>query len=475
MPSQNCHHSPEQDNVMGVCGMSACRRHRYARLLRWYPRSWREEHGNIVLDSLEQHASDRGIARPSVPEAWSLGAHRLGARATHRWAAGLAATALIAFIGATGLLLSNAIIFPGAGFIRLVLAVFIGPLGSALSAVVLLHQAGRLSAPAALSTAASAVPACGLAALVAASWSVGFDEADAGLGRSWFGSSTLLFFILGWVAGTGSLVAPVTSVLGKRSLLRIRLLQGTFLAAPLALILGALMLMAPMVGTLGAAALLVVTLRHGSAKHPAAPRETVPVAVRTPTPPPTVAWTRRKHAAVGAAALLSLIAGLWCAVFALTGSNWAPMALSSTRAMNLGLAAGALAAIPATVAAGIMLIPRFGSVMRWAAVICCASLIVEAVAQLLGAGHPTQWPLILVAATLMGFAVALPFGRLIPGGRSVRFGVTAMLGLAASIIGLNLVAMAAFIAPIAAAALVVWSLIRLSGQGAKPSPQLVRH
>lgn len=397
-------------------------------------------------------------------------AHGLGARTTHRWAAGFAVTALLAFIGATGLLLSNAIMLPGAGFVRLVLAVFIGPLASALSAVVLLHQAGRLSAPAALSTAASAVPACGLAALSAASWSVGFDEADAGLARSWFGSSTLLFFILGWVAGTASLVAPVTSVLGKRGSPP-RLLQSTFLAAPLALVLGALMLMAPMVGTLGAVVLLVVTLRHGSAQHPAARRETVPVAARTRTPTP--AWTRRRDAAAGAAALLTLIVGLGCAVFALTGSNWAT-ALDSTRAMNLGLAAGALAAIPATVAAGMMLTPRFGSVMRWSALTCCASLIVEAAAQLLGAGHPTQWPLILVAATLMGFAVALPFGRLIPGGRSLRIGVTAMLGFAGSIIGLNLVAMAAFIAPIAAAALVVWSLIRLSGPGAKPSQPLVR-
>ena len=138
------------------------------------------------------------------------------------------------------------------------------------------------------------------------------------------------------------------------------------------------------------------------------------------------------------------------------------MVTDSTHAMNLGLAAGALAAIPATIAAGIMLTPRFGAFMRWSALICCASLLLEAAAQLLGAGHATQWPLTLAAATLMGFALALPFGRLIPGRRSLRIGVTVMLGLAGSTIGLNLVTMAAFIAPLAAAALVVWSLTRLS-------------
>ncbi|MDR6505787.1 hypothetical protein [Arthrobacter oryzae] len=46
----------------------------------------------------------------------------------------------------------------------------------------------------------------------------------------------------------------------------------------------------------------------------------------------------------------------------------------------------------------------------------------------------------------------------------MRIGVTAVLGLAGSIIGLNLVMMAAFIAPLAAAALLVWSMIGLSAQ-----------
>jgi hypothetical protein len=404
--------------------------------------------------------------------AWSLRAHGLGERATRRWAAGFAATALMAFLGATGLLAGNATMLPGAGFIRLLLAVFIGPLALALSAVVLLHRAGRLSAPAALFTAASALPACGFAALAAASWSAGFEEADAGAGRSWFGSATLLFLILAWIAGTISLLAPVASVLGTRSSGPLRLVRSAVLAAPLSLILGALMLAAPaqIVGTLGAAVLLVVALRLASAKYPAAPRGTVRVATRPSPPRRTAASTRRTDAAAGAAALVTLIVGLGCAVFALTGSTWAPMVTDSTHAMNLGLAAGALAAIPATIAAGIVLTPRCGSVMRWSALICCASLLVAAAAQLLGAGHPGQWPLVLAAATLLGFAVALPFGRLIPGGRPLRIGTTAAFGLAGSIIGLNLVTMAAFIAPCAAAALFARSWTRLSRRGQEPSP-----
>lgn len=93
----------------------------------------------------------------------------------------------------------------------------------------------------------------------------------------------------------------------------------------------------------------------------------------------------------GAAALMTIIVGLGCVLSALTGSNWAPMVTDATHAMNLGLAA-----IPATIAAGVVLTPRFGSVMRWSALLCCASLIVEAAAQFLGAGIPRSGRLSLL-------------------------------------------------------------------------------
>ncbi|WP_232085354.1 hypothetical protein [Arthrobacter sp. SO5] len=247
------------------------------------------------------------------------------------------------------------------------------------------------------------------------------------------------------------------------------------MAAPLALVLGALTLMAPLMGTLGAVVLLVIALRLGNASHPSAPQDTFRAAPRSSPSISAAAWTRRRAAPAGAAALVTITAGLGCALFALTGSNWAPMVKDSTHAMNLGLAAGALAAIPATIAAGTVLTPRFGGVMRWSALLCSASLIVVAAAQFLGAGHPNQWPLILAAAVLMGFAVALPFGRLVPGGSALRVGVTAMFGFAGSIVGLSLVTVAAFIAPVAATALLVWSMTRPAARGKQPSPPLITY
>ncbi|ALV47120.1 hypothetical protein MB46_18125 [Arthrobacter alpinus] len=386
--------------------MSDSRHRRYAQLLRWYPQSWREENGRIVLDTLEQHASDRGIARPSISEAWSLRAHGLGERATPRWAAVAAATALVALVAASWILLSNAIMLPGAEVVRLLLAVFIGPLAGAIAAVVLLHRAGMLPAPAALFTASFAVPACGFAALTAASWSAGFNEADAGLGMSWFGSSTLLFLILAWTAATLSLLAPAGIVLKARRPTPLRLLLSAVIAAVLAPILGAVVLMGQVLSILGAAVVLVFALRSSRAQRLAIRVETT----RATAPPvlqKAAALTPQKVTTAGAAALVSLVVGLGCAVFALTGSAWSSAVTDSTRAMNLGLAGGALAAIPTAIATGMVLALRHGAVMRWSAFLCCVGLVVEAAAQFLGAGHSSQWPLTLSAAALM--ASQLPY------------------------------------------------------------------
>ena len=56
----------------------------------------------------------------------------------------------------------------------------------------------------------------------------------------------------------------------------------------------------------------------------------------------------------------------------------------------------------------------------------------------------------------------------------LRTGVTALFGLAASIVGISLVTMAAFIAPPAAAVLSIWALTQLWGQGQQPRPRLLK-
>ncbi|WP_238703358.1 hypothetical protein [Arthrobacter sp. TS-15] len=127
--------------------------------------------------------------------------------------------------------------------------------------------------------------------------------------------------------------------------------------------------------------------------------------------------------------------------------------------MNLGLAYGAFASIPLLVLAGRVLAPRLGPTTPWSVLLGCASMVVQGCAQLLGAGHTLQWNGILIAATLMGFAIALPLGGFVAGGRLTRVTVVAMMGLAASAVGLPLVMMSAFLAPLGSAVLLVRALM----------------
>ncbi|WP_309074453.1 hypothetical protein [Paenarthrobacter sp.] len=367
--------------------------------------------------------------------------------ATRGLAVGLAATSLLAFLGGMALFFSNSFQLPWTGPTHFTLSGFVGPLAASLSGVVLLRRAGRLPAGVAVFTSVAAVPSWALAVTAAASWAMRFDEADTNQGFSWFGSSMLLFMIPGWVAGIMCLAVPLYSLLASWRSRPTRVLQAVVMAAPLALILGALTLMPPMVGTLGAMVLLIVALQQDMpAASPAKPLQSIPRQVVSPN-----------QRAVGRVALTLLIVGLACAVFAITGSTWAPMVTNSTHAMNLGLSYGAFASVPLLVLAGWVLATRLGSTTPWAVLLACTAMAAQAFAQLLGAGHPAQWPATLVAATLMGFAIALPLGRLVTVGRFGRIGVVILMGLAASTIGLPLVTMSTFLAPLGSAALLVWA------------------
>lgn len=458
---------------MGASLMSNRGKSPYVQLLRWYSRAWRKDHGHIMLDTLEQRASERGSARPSISEAWSIRAHGLSTRATRRWAAISAGAALFAYLIAGWLLLSNAIVLTGAESAYYALAFFAAPLALALSAVVLLHRRGQLSAPAALLTAVSAIPACAFTAFSAASFSVGFDEADAGLGSGWFGSSTLIFLGLAWIAGTFALVAPVSSVLPKIRIAAIRVLLPSLLAAIAVPVVGIFIHAGQIIGVMGATTLLVMALRGDPSVRTASKRQYSPILGKDQATILNPRLTRRGYLTISVWAGVSLILGAGCVVFALTGSLISPVARDSTHAMNLGLAAGALAAIPIVIAYGLTLFQRYGAPFLAATLTCCGSLVLESAAQALGADHLMQWPLTLASALLLGTALALPSGRLLPGRGSFRFGVTVALALAASAIGIFIVTMAAFIAPLGAAALFIWSLDKRSKLMQQPNLPMV--
>ncbi|WP_144720621.1 hypothetical protein [Agrococcus jejuensis] len=67
-------------------------------LLRWYPRSWRDRHGEVMLATLLDDAEARGLDEPTRTDAWSIRVHGVAAHATATTAAILAALALAVLV-----------------------------------------------------------------------------------------------------------------------------------------------------------------------------------------------------------------------------------------------------------------------------------------------------------------------------------------------------------------------------------------
>ncbi|MCC3267564.1 hypothetical protein [Arthrobacter gengyunqii] len=415
--------------------------------------------------------------RPSRAQTWAARADALAGRATYKWAAGCAAVSLAAFLLAAGILLTGALYWPGTDIVRILASLFLGPLALTVSLVVQSHRSGRLSAPEALFTVAAAVPAWGLAATAAVSWSAGFNAADAGVPLSWFEAAALPLLALAVVAGAAALLPTVNSLWSPRRSLAYRSAQSLLLAAPGALALLVLVLVAYLLAPLAAAGLLFAALKEGSterspagypSKNPADPHprgplptgkrpaDARPVYARPAEPVTRFPTSRSSRTAVVVIAGGTLIFGLLCIVFAVSGSTWSDLAADSTAAMNLGLAAGALNAVVLTAAVGMVLLPRVGGVLRWTVLLVSGGLLSEAAAQFAGVGHPWQWPLTLIGGILLGFGFVLPLAQLVPGPPLLRLSAALGGGLAAAFIGVIVVSGAGFIAPLVSAALLVW-------------------
>lgn len=378
-------------------------------------------------------------------DAWGRRAQQLGTHATAGWAALCAAGSLAAFLVSTALVLTNAWLWPGAGALHTVASAFLGPLLLGFAVMVLRFRSGRMTAPTALFTAVMAVPALALGALALSSWSSGFALADAGTAPGGFETSFALLAGAAWFTGTVALTRPASTVVQPRYARNVLVF---LLAAAAALGVALVYLTAALAAPLAAAAVLVAALRSGARPGAAGPE-------RQPRPdpgPPSGAL----RAGVAAAAVVTLILGVGFIWFALSGSSWSSLAADSTAAMNLGLAAGSLNAIPVVMALAAVLLPRRGRIIVTSMVLAVAGLLLEAGAQLAGAGHASQWPLTVAAGMCLGFALVLPFARLLPGSALVRACAAAGAGLAVSVAALNVVAAAGFLAPLVSAGLLIW-------------------
>ena len=430
--------------------MSADLEARFRRLLAWFPHVWRAEWEEVALGSLLDDAEQRHLTAPTRAEAWGLRLHGLVERAA----------VAVRPLSVAGL----AVVAVGAMTVFLVLQVpalvWLGPLCASLIGPLLIatvvaghgYRADLLSVRGAVLSLVVGASALTCRYLAGQAWSVGIDEADAGRPRSWFAAGFVPLALSGLALGTTALLPLALGVLRAVPARTARLLLAVLIAGAGAVTV-AVGLVIPTSAALAAAALVVPTCRRTS--PPA-----VPVAgEQQRSSGPGRRWSPPRQSVLTG---LTAVAGAASALFAFTGSSWRWYPGDGTQAMNLGLAAASLAAVPLLSVLGNLL--RTGRRYRrsLAPAAMLGGLAAMAVAQGTGAGSSMQLMFLLVAGGFTGLAVALLALPLLPQHPAARAALTVGLTVVAfTTIGLP----AAVAAPVAApAAAIVMLLVGALGK-----------
>ena len=434
--------------------MTAPNERAFLALLRWYPRRWRERNERVVLGTMLDDAEARGQRIPDASMRRAAVVQGLGARLDRRTA--IIAASLAVACGLAGMPL----LFVGGGSIWLIAGFGVAPLLMLSSIAATLRTRGLLSSVEALAALSLALPATALATLAALSWSVGFDEADAGITRGWFAQAFIWFAAVAWVAATAWGAVAVGGMLRALAISRVWARVGGAALTGVAYPFLAITLMNPASGTLlalaslGAAILLTRPVPvAGDAARPTA------LAPRTPRP---------ARLSVLICALVSTVAGGGSVVFALTGSGWTGGAMDSTEAMRAGIVAGFVSALPYCASIGLMRAQNHRAIDAWGPPSLIAlALLIAATENVIGNGDGNRivWAL-LIAALPLGGAVAwtLAVGRWAP--RVVQTTIAALCGASVLIIGASIQALP-FVLPIAALVLAIGEARRLGGRRAR--------
>ena len=418
-------------------------------LLRWYPRRWRERNEQVVLGTMLDDAEARGQRTPEASLRRATIVQGLGARLDRRTAS-IAASLAVAF-GVAAI----SFFFAGAVVAGLVLGSGAAPLLILIAVSALLRTRGVLSAPEALAALALAIPAVAFSTLAGLSWSVGFDEGDAGITPSWFSQAFIWLVVAAWVSSAAWGAIVIGGVLRTLAMptawARLGAAGFTVVAYPFM----AVTLMSPAASALFALATVgavILMTREKSATTDVL--RAAPARART---------LRPARASVLVCAAVSTVAGMVAIVFALTGSAWTGGVLDSTEAMRVGIVAGFVCALPSCAAIGLMRSHGHRPINAWGPpALIAVSLLIAATENVIGGGDGNRivWAL-TIAALPLGGAVAwiLAVGHWAP--RIVQRTVAALCGAFVVILGVT-IQMLPFALPIAALVLAIGEARRLT-------------
>lgn len=427
---------------------------RYRRLLRWYPKPWRDAHGEVLLGTALEVAEAEGRTAPRASEAWAMRLNGLGERLTAPLALWSALLALALSSAATVLLYAGQ---PGTPMPAM-LWVLAAPVLLTVSLFAALRHTRAISPPRAVGIVATSLPAWALGYVTVLSWSVGFAEADAGGIRSPFGMVTPWLLLASWATGALIVFFALTGI----ESLRPRALRYAIAAA------GGLVL-PPVIGLsmsspatmVGVSVAIVVMAALASSRT-----QSTPV---LPTAPRVLPRPARRALAWGAVA--TGVAVLGCVAFSFGGSTWVPV-IDSTRAMQLGGAAGILFLLPFGAALGAMLAHRLPHRAAWlwaATALYLLGLLAAAMPALVGDVRTTgpNW----ISMGLGGLGIATLIFALTSHSLAVRAVIAAAAGLGyAAILGWALPMYLPFFGPILAAVVAVWGFRSPRPRSTKAAP-----
>lgn len=421
----------------------------YSTLLRWFPKAWRQENGDVFLGMLEDDAAARGITKLSFTEAWSIRVQGLAERSTYRVALILALVAVVSFSGpaVVGLLQR---LTTGETFMSispaLLLAVLVGRAvgvsAFGFAVVALLVRARRMSAwPAAFSAGAFALSA--LAGSVEfAFWLVPVQGAGAELpfplNLAWPASTALFMVAAAFAFG---------SALSETSPAWLRRVLGGALGILSGIAYSDLMIEGSGVNSLAACTLVVavfVTARATRSPREETTRADTGIALRD---------LALFAAIAGSSSAIGFI-GLVIQRFNLAGAEpWS----------SLTLVLAALAALPTVIAGAALARRRKGSVAIWAAFSWCLALILVSACWTI---RPLMEGILFAVLPVLAAALALlGTGLFLAGIRGLRLAWTipaaAVLALAGGLLLGGAILKLPVIAPFLCFGAAAWALWRV--------------
>ncbi|WP_405375219.1 MULTISPECIES: hypothetical protein [unclassified Microbacterium] len=409
---------------------------RYRRLLRWYPRRWRRENGDVLVATALDEAQRTGRSSPTPGERWAAAVHGTGARLDRRLARAVAVVALVlgALAGVTMTWAWGGGEAAGWGMLSMLLSAGVVPALAAVSAAAVLRSTGLLSDGVALVSAGVGAAAFLLGGLSAASWSIGFEEADAGVTRSWFAEAWLPMILS--ALALGGLAVGVT---GSALLSRLRVPVAahvtvavlTAIAVPL--MLGVAMIPQGTGAALALGLLIVASLPQRRAAIAAGPgtRAVSPIPVPGRIAGRAPEWRVRRLRAVRLLAAAATAAGAVGAAYALTGSTWSVLTRDATAAMRIGIVILLVGAVPFLVALGLVMARRSRAAAphTWVPVLSAvASVVLLAADFLVSGGSGDIGPLWLTSGFLGGVALGWWIGA------RLRIATVARIGVGAGIV-----------------------------------------